>query len=104
MKILAGAYQADSGDIIFKGKKRGYASTGDIIDSGISIIYQELALVPEMSVAENIFLGREPRLAFGILNPKELYQRSAALLERPWRLAGFALAGERIDHCPATAG
>lgn len=82
MKILAGAYQADSGDIIFKGEKRGYASTGDIIDSGISIIYQELALVPEMSVAENIFLGREPRLAFGILNLKELYQRSAALLER----------------------
>ena len=82
MKILAGAYQADSGDIIFKGKKRSHASTGDIIDSGISIIYQELALVLEMSVAENIFLGREPRRAFGILKPKELYQRSAALLER----------------------
>lgn len=82
MKILAGAYQADSGDIIYKGKKRGQASTGDIIDSGISIIYQELALVPEMSVAENIFLGREPRRAFGLLNLKELYQRSAALLDR----------------------
>ncbi len=82
MKILAGAYKADSGDIIFKGEKRDQASAGDIIDSGISIIYQELALVPEMSVAENIFLGREPRRRFGILNLKELYQGAADLLER----------------------
>jgi len=82
MKILAGAYKADSGDIIFKGEKRDHASAGDIIDSGISIIYQELALVPEMSVAENIFLGREPRLRFGILNLKELYRGTADLLER----------------------
>ena len=62
MKILAGAYKADSGEIIYKGQLREQASAGEIIDSGISIIYQELALVQQMSVAENIFLGREPRL------------------------------------------
>ena len=55
---------------------------GDVIDSGISIIYQELALVKEMSVAENIFLGREPRRALGILNLKQLHARSAELLAR----------------------
>ena len=44
MKILAGAYQADAGQIVYKGKLRDHASTGEIIASGISIIYQELAL------------------------------------------------------------
>ncbi len=82
MKILAGAYKADSGEIIYKGQLREQATAGEIIESGISIIYQELALVPEMSVAENIFLGREPRRALGVLNLKELHQRAAALLKR----------------------
>ena len=82
MKILAGAYQADAGQIIYKGKLRDHASTGQIIESGISIIYQELALVRQMSVAENIFLGREPRKAFGLLDLKDLHERSSALLGR----------------------
>ena len=82
MKILAGAYRADAGEIFYKGKRRDNVSAGEVIDSGISIIYQELALVKQMSVAENIFLGREPRHAFGILNLQELYERSGALLKR----------------------
>ena len=82
MKILAGAYKADAGEIIYKGEQREGASAGEVIDSGISIIYQELALVPRMSVAENIFLGREPRYALGVLNLKELHSRAAALLKR----------------------
>ncbi len=82
MKILAGAYKADAGQIIFKGERREGASAGEVIDKGISIIYQELALVPQMSVAENIFLGREPRFALGILNLKELHAKAEALLKR----------------------
>ena len=82
MKILAGAYKADSGDIIYKGARREDASTSQIIDSGISIIYQELALVPQMSVAENIFLGREPRTPLGLLDLRDLHQRAAQLLAR----------------------
>jgi len=82
MKILAGAYKSDSGDIIFKGQKREQSSTRQIMDSGISIIYQELALVSQMSVAENIFLGREPRYALGLLNLKSLHQQANALLDR----------------------
>ena len=82
MKILAGAYKADAGEIIYQGERRAGASAGEIIDSGISIIYQELALIPQMSVAENIFLGREPRRALGILNLRELHQRAEALLKR----------------------
>ena len=82
MKILAGAYKADAGEIIYKGERRDQASAGDVIDSGISIIYQELALVQQMSVAENIFLGREPRYTLGVLNLKELHRGAAALLKR----------------------
>ena len=82
MKILAGAYKADSGKVIYKGQLREGATAGEIIDSGISIIYQELALVPEMSVAENIFLGREPRRALGVLNLNELHRRADDLLRR----------------------
>lgn len=82
MKILAGAYRADAGEIIYKGVRRDQASAGEVIDSGISIIYQELALVRQMSVAENIFLGREPRYALGLLKLSELHRRAAALLKR----------------------
>ncbi|MCY3575561.1 MAG: sugar ABC transporter ATP-binding protein [Chloroflexi bacterium] len=82
MKILAGAYKADAGEIIYKGMPRHSASTGEIIASGISIIYQELALVPQMSVAENIFLGREPRNALGILDLGWLRARAEELLSR----------------------
>ncbi len=82
MKILAGAYNADAGEIVYKGERRDQASTAEIIDSGISIIYQELALVRQMSVAENIFLGREPRKPLGILDLKRLHERAGALLKR----------------------
>ncbi len=82
MKILAGAYQADAGQIVYKGEIRDHASTGEIIASGISIIYQELALVKQMSVAENIFLGREPRNLLGVLKLNDLYEGAGALLKR----------------------
>ena len=82
MKILAGAYRADAGEIWYKGSKRDNVTAGDVIDSGISIIYQELALVRAMSVAENIFLGREPRYRFGVLNLRQLHSRADELLGR----------------------
>ena len=82
MKILAGAYKADAGEIIYKGERREGASAGEVIDSGVSIIYQELALVAQMSVAENIFLGREPQRGFGLLDLRSLHERAAQLTER----------------------
>src|SRR5687768_12985372 len=63
VKILAGAYQADSGTIVYKGTQYDSLTTRQALDKGIAIIYQELNLLPYMSVAENIFLGREPRMA-----------------------------------------
>ena len=72
IKILAGALLPDSGEIFFKGQKHQSFSTRKALNSGISVIYQELALVSQMTVAENIFLGREPRKYFGIVDKKRL--------------------------------
>ncbi|NIP27452.1 MAG: ATP-binding cassette domain-containing protein [Phycisphaerae bacterium] len=60
IKILAGVYRADSGQIRLKGENVGFQGTKAMIDRGVSVIYQELNLIPYLSVAENIFLGREP--------------------------------------------
>src|SRR5512146_2103122 len=51
IKILAGAYQADSGEIVFKGKRHSNLTTREALDSGIRIIYQEMNLVPYLTVA-----------------------------------------------------
>ena len=63
MKVLSGVYQADSGQIFWEGKEVHIGSTAEATDLGISIIYQELNLMPNMSVRENIFMGRERKKA-----------------------------------------
>ncbi len=60
IKVLAGIYTADQGEIIIEGKKAVIDSVRAAQQSGIAVIHQELVLVPYMTVAENIFLGREP--------------------------------------------
>ena len=61
MKVISGQYQADSGEIHYLGEVRHFASTIESEHAGIAIIHQELNLVPHLSVAENIFLAREPK-------------------------------------------
>ncbi|SHO67196.1 ribose transport system ATP-binding protein [Pseudoxanthobacter soli DSM 19599] len=61
MKILSGLYQPNAGRIIYKGEERRFASSLEAEAAGIAIIHQELNLVPHLSVAENIYLAREPR-------------------------------------------
>ena len=82
IKILAGALLPDSGEIIFKGQKHQSFSTRKALNSGISVIYQELALVSQMTVAENIFLGREPRKYFGIVDKRRLKIEAKKLLKQ----------------------
>jgi D-xylose transport system ATP-binding protein len=81
MKILAGVYPYPQygGEIILDGSERRFASVRDSEKAGIAVIFQELSLVKELSVAENIFLGREPR-RFGVINWNELYSRAQKLL------------------------
>lgn len=59
IKILSGAYAREEGTVVFDGKELPQLPPGDVIKEGISVIYQEFNLVPEMSIYENIFLGKE---------------------------------------------
>ena len=81
IKILAGVYPYGEygGDILLEGSSRRFNSVRDSETAGIAVIYQELSLVKDLSVAENIFLGREPR-RFGIINWEALYGRAQKLL------------------------
>src|SRR5438132_1262040 len=81
MKILGGVYpypQYD-GEIILEGSERRFANVRDAENAGVAVIYQELSLVKDLNVAENIFLGREPR-RFGVIKWEELYSRAQRLL------------------------
>ncbi len=82
IKILAGVYPHGEygGEIIVEGSPQRFHSVRDSEQAGIAVIYQELSLVKDLSVAENIFLGREPR-RFGIINWEELYGRAQQLLD-----------------------
>jgi len=82
MKILAGAQPADSGEIHLGGKPVRIQSPLDAQRLGISVIYQEFNLVPALSVAENIFLGREPTGAAGVMRWKQLFQDAEQVLAR----------------------
>ena len=80
VKILSGAHQKTAGQIYLFGKETDVRSPGHAQQLGISIIYQELNLVPHLSAAENIFLGREPMLTPGIIDRKTLVEKSRQIL------------------------
>lgn len=80
MHVLAGAQQPDEGQILLDGRCVQFANPRDALDRGISIVYQELNLIPYLTVAENVFLGRELRSAVGLIDSKEQNRRCAALL------------------------
>lgn len=81
MKCLIGIYQPDSGEIRVKGQPITFNNTLDALHSGIAMIHQELNLVPQMTVAENIWLGREP-ITLGFINHQLLYTQTETLLNR----------------------
>src|SRR5215207_969195 len=68
IKILSGALTADSGDIYIRGNKVNIRNTTDAIALGIETIYQDSALVPQLSIARNLFLGREPIKGLPLFN------------------------------------
>ncbi|HEV7903517.1 MAG TPA: ATP-binding cassette domain-containing protein [Pyrinomonadaceae bacterium] len=81
MKILGGVYPHPEygGEIFIEGAARRFKSVRDAESAGVAVIFQELSLVQEMTIGENIFLGREPR-RFGIIRWHELYSRASRLL------------------------
>ena len=84
IKVLGGIYQADEGEIFIQGKKAEIHNVFDAQKNGVAIIHQELVLVPYMTVAENIFLGREP-VKRGLVDKTKMNTESAQLL-RDYRL------------------
>ena len=81
IKILTGAYRRDSGSVRFAGTNIDFRSPQAAQNGGVSTIYQEVNLVPFRSVAENIFMGREPK-KFGFIDWKGMNSQAQALLER----------------------
>ena len=80
MKILGAIYQPDGGEIFIDGQPAQLASVRDAQGYGISIIHQELMLFPELSIAENMFIGERPE-DYGYINRKEMERRAQAVLD-----------------------
>ncbi|TDD45481.1 sugar ABC transporter ATP-binding protein [Nonomuraea terrae] len=87
VKILSGVHRPDSGRILLDGEPVEFAGPGDAQQAGVAVIYQEPTLFPDLSVMENIFMGRQPRSRFGI--DRRAMRAAAADL--------FARLGVRLD-------
>ncbi|PSJ65335.1 sugar ABC transporter ATP-binding protein [Kumtagia ephedrae] len=82
IKIIAGAYKPDSGQIEFDGRPVHWVRPADAKAAGIHVIYQEFVLFPHLTVAENIFLGHERRGAFGMIDHARTRKDAADLLHK----------------------
>ncbi|MGI0528102.1 sugar ABC transporter ATP-binding protein [Rhizobium giardinii] len=82
MKILAGIYTPDKGEVKFKGVDIQLKSPLDALENGIAMIHQELNLMPFMTVAENIWIRREPKTRLGFVDHREMNRMTAALFAR----------------------
>ena len=80
MKVLTGIYSKDEGEIIYLGNKVNFKGPKSSQEAGIGIIHQELNLIPQLTIAENIFLGREFTNKFGCIDWKKTYDQADKLL------------------------
>lgn len=88
IKVLTGVYRPDEGELRLAGERIAFARPFEAQQAGVSTIYQEVNLVPLMSVARNIFLGREPKNRFGLIDFARMHRETTELLD------GF---GVRVD-------
>ncbi|HSL76561.1 MAG TPA: ATP-binding cassette domain-containing protein, partial [Candidatus Limnocylindrales bacterium] len=82
IKILAGAYARDGGEIRIGGERVEAAGPSEMIGRGVAVIYQEPSLAPHLSVAENIFMGRLPTRRLGVVDYRKLAEDTAVVAER----------------------
>ncbi|HEY1452448.1 MAG TPA: sugar ABC transporter ATP-binding protein [Roseiarcus sp.] len=80
IKIISGVYEPDTGSILIGGRETRFTSPEDAKRAGVATIYQELLLFPELTVAENIFLGHAPRAGMGRIDWSAMRARAEALL------------------------
>jgi ribose transport system ATP-binding protein len=92
MRIMSGVYTDFDGSMAIDGEPVSFGDTREAQDAGIAMIHQELNLVPELTVYENIFLGREHRNRLGVLDRASMRRASAALMAR----LGLDIDGDRV--------
>jgi ABC-type sugar transport system ATPase subunit len=80
MNILGGVLRPDAGEILLEGRSVRFSNPAEANRSGIAVVFQELSLVPSLSIAENIYFNRQPRTAIGLVDGKLLDQRARDLL------------------------
>ncbi|MCC8067926.1 MAG: sugar ABC transporter ATP-binding protein [Clostridiales bacterium] len=81
LKTLNGDYQPDEGLYLLDGEEKHFKDPHEAIEAGISIIYQERQILPELSVAENIYLGRMPTNRFGVISTAEANRRAEKIIQ-----------------------
>jgi len=82
IKVITGFYRKDAGEIRYNGRAVHFNSPQEAVESGISTVYQEINLIPLMSVAENIFLGRQPTGGLSGISWRELNRRANEAVQR----------------------
>ncbi|MFE2377023.1 sugar ABC transporter ATP-binding protein [Streptomyces sp. NPDC059398] len=103
IKILAGVHRTDSGRILLDGEPVEFSGPAGARDAGVAVIYQEPTLFPDLSIAENIFMGRQPRRALHRIDRRAVHEATAVLMRRlgvpldPARPArGLSIADQQI--------
>jgi ribose transport system ATP-binding protein len=81
MKVLSGVYQPEEGEIILRGDKVQFTNTKQSQDKGIAIIFQEFNLIPNLTVWQNIYLGREPMTRMGFIDSQKQIKESQRILD-----------------------
>lgn len=94
VKIIAGLYRRDSGDFLLEGESVDFTSTSQSKAAGIAVIYQEPTLFPDLSVTENIFMGRQPTGRLGRIDRKAMRDEAARIFQR----LGVGLDPDRITE------
>lgn len=109
MKIVAGMLERDGGEFLWQGRSVAFRNPAEAAAHGIAMVHQESLLAPHLSVAENIFLGREPRRPMGWVNCRELIERARRIiaehhfpLQAEWRVERLSPAGKQmVEICRA---
>jgi galactofuranose transport system ATP-binding protein len=82
IKVITGVHRLDKGQVLFRGREVSFSDPRESQAAGISTIYQEVNLIPLLSVAQNVFLGREPRGPLGLIDRDRMNREAAEILER----------------------
>lgn len=109
MKIVAGMLQRDGGQMLWNGKEVQLRTPADAAAIGVAMVHQESLLAPHLTVAENIFLGREPATSFGWVHRKRMIEQATVLIEHhkfplqaDWQVEKLSPAGKQlVEICRA---